>query len=76
MPGVRTLGVVIRQPLSNPGAGLRASFKGIHVDAFVFQGSPKTFDHTVIDPAATPIHGNLDLGIFQRLRSLKTGEPM
>jgi hypothetical protein len=68
------LSVVVCQPFLDPRAGVRASFKCIEIDAFIFQGPPKPFDHSVINPAPTPVHGYLHIGIFQRLYPIKAGE--
>ena len=74
MGRMRALGVIVCQPFSDPGVCHRSGFKCVHVNAFVFQGSPEPFYHPVVDPATFAIHGYLDVGVSQSLRSFKTGE--
>jgi len=84
---MRAFGVVIRQPFPDPGAGLRARFKCVQVDAFIFQGPPQPLDHPVVrcpavdceainerGPATLTIHGDLHPRIFQRPRPFEAGE--
>lgn len=58
--GMRPPGVVEIYPMFEPLPQLAAGFKCMQVNAVVFQGTPKTFDHDVIHPALFAIHGDLD----------------
>lgn len=69
----RALRVVVRQPFSNPCASLRASFKCVEVDAFIFDGPPEPSDHPVVNPSALAIQGYFHASIFQCLCPLKAG---
>lgn len=57
-------------PLSRHGLAL----ENVQVDAFVFEGPPQTLYHPIVDPAATPVHGEFHLRVVQHVGEVGTGE--
>ena len=53
---------------ANPGtdtaARLAAGLEGIEEVAFVFEAAPQPLDEDIVHPAAAPVHGDADAGIF------------
>ncbi len=54
--GVRPGLVVMVHPCADIVSSLSTVFKGVEVNAFVFQTSPKPFDKHVIHPPAFSLH--------------------
>ena len=69
MRGMGGLSVVVRQPLTDPGAHFRSCLKGIQIDAFVLQRAPLALDHPIVTPGAFPVHAYLDLCICQHVET-------
>src|SRR5215213_11352339 len=59
--------VVEVDPSSDARPCLRSGFEGVHIDALVFQGAPKTFDEYVVQPSAAPVHGYPDAPVLERV---------
>ena len=74
MGGVRAFRVVIGQPLFDTSLCVRASFKGVQIDALILQRPPEALNHSIVDPAAFSVHADLDLRISQNLDPISTCE--
>ena len=59
------LRVVVGQPFSDPSPHFRTCFKGIQIDAFILQGAPQPFNHTIVAPCTFSAHADLNLCVRQ-----------
>ena len=53
-----TMLVIIGEPPAKTGTQFRAGFKGVQVDAFVFQRPPEPLDEDIVHPASPAIHAD------------------
>ncbi len=81
MGPIRALGIVTGQPFSDPDSGLRAGFKCVEINAFIFQRPPKPFDHPIIYPATlidsadiTPDYSPIEAGLGGRVHLKRGGD--
>lgn len=65
MGGTGPLVVVKGDSATDANLGLRACLPGVQIDAFIFQGSPKTLDEDVVDGAALAGHRDPGVGPLQ-----------
>jgi hypothetical protein len=65
MGGMGPLMVVEGDPPPDAGLGLRSSFPGVQVDAFILQGPPETLDEDVVEAAPLAIHRDSGANPFQ-----------
>jgi hypothetical protein len=74
MPGMGSLRVVIDEPFADLAQSFPAGFKCLDVKTLVFQWPPQAFDHAIVDPAATTVHGDFHIGVLQNLGKFVAGE--
>ena len=58
----------------NPKLQVPDRLVAFQVDIFVFESSPEPLDIDVISPAATPVHTDLNTGVFEYLDEAVRGE--
>ena len=66
--------VIKGDPSADTGAGLRAGFIGVQIYVLILEGVPKALDKHVVQPAATPIHGDADVVLPQDARESEAGK--
>ena len=69
---VRTLGVVIGDPLAKASPQLRASLEGMEIDALIFQRAPEAFDEDVVHPPPSAMRISRE-AIYQSLNIQERG---
>jgi hypothetical protein len=53
--------IVVRQPLPNTISRFKPFFKGIQINAFVFQRPLKPLNHPIVPPCTFTVHADFDL---------------
>src|SRR5215213_5649313 len=71
---MRPLGVIEREIVSNPVAGIAWRAIVGQVDLLIFQAAPQALGKDVIQGPPLAIHTDLDTRRFERLGDLRTGE--
>src|SRR5260370_33006546 len=71
---MRSIGVVIADPVTDPLSCFAAGLEGIQEHALVFQRAPQTFDEDVVHPAATAVHRDADADVIQCVCEGEAGE--
>jgi len=74
-PFMRTApGIVVANPLREPGAQLRTGLEGMQVDALIFQAAPEPLDEHVVHPAPAPVHRDANACLLQNAGEPRRGE--
>jgi hypothetical protein len=47
--------------IGKAGPQLRTGFKGVEIDAFIFERAPQALDEDIVHPAAAPVHADAHL---------------
>ena len=71
---MRPVAVVVIDPATDAAPSLGAGFECVQIDALVLQGSPEPLDEPIVNPAASSVHGDFDLCIFQLRGEVEAGE--
>jgi hypothetical protein len=71
---VRAFAVVEPYPVIDDPLGLDAVSDFVQVDGLLLQGSPEPLDEDVVQIAAPPIHRDFDIGLRQRLETIRARE--
>src|SRR5271169_793033 len=69
---MRTFFVVPPDPIANAVSCLTACLKCIEIDAIILQGSPQSFNHDIVYPAASAVHGDLHVSVRECLGKRNT----